>query len=76
MPAIEPLLVNKNEPELDEENDEAEKIENIENNPNPIIIQDEKQKFEKPIMKQNRMQMLQQTNMQEELNHIDKESEP
>ena len=76
MPAIEQLPLNENELELDEENDETEKIENIENNPNPIIIRDEKQKVQKPIMTQNRMQTRQQTKMQEELNHIDEESEP
>ena len=76
MPAIEQLPLNENELELDEENDETEKIENIENNPNPIIIRDEKQKVEKPILTLNWMQTRQQTKMQEELKHIDEESEP
>ena len=76
VPAIEQLPLAENELELDEENDETEKIENIENNPNPIIFRDEKQKVEKPIMTQNQMQTRQQTKMQEELNHIDEESEP
>ena len=45
------------------------------NNPNPIIIRDKKQKVEKPIMTQYRMQTRQQTKMQEELNQINEESE-
>ena len=80
-PAAEQSPLGENELEPDEENDETEKIkkfeniENIENNPNPIIIRDEKQKVEKPIMTQNRMQTRQQTKMQEELNQINEESE-
>ena len=76
MPVIEQSPLNENELEPDEENDETEKIENIQNNPNPIIIQNKKQKVKKPIMTQTRMQTRQQTKMQEELNHIDEESEP
>ena len=78
-PNIEHLPLHENELEPDEENDETENIENIENienNPNPIIIRDEKQKIEKPIMTQTRMQTRQQTKMQEKLNPIDEESEP
>ena len=51
-------------------------MENIENNPNPVTIGSENQKIEKSIMMHNRTQTRQQTRIQEELNNIDKESEP
>ena len=76
MSAIEQVPPNENELELDEENYKIEKWKISKITQIRLLFEAKIRKSKKWIMTHNRMQTWQQTRIQEELNNIDKESEP